>query len=164
MVTKCEVRTAHAFVPASVLNALRREVLERLTDAIFDSRAPVYAEERPDDPCVLPSGAVSNVVIVHRVEQVEDLPENALLVWEPEDWRPEALEKGLATFPNEIWLQLPTVCEEGTLQLIASFVKQHKDKVSGVVLGSVGQLGIDWSVPFAAGSGIDSGNRRQSII
>ena len=159
-VAKCEVRTAHAFVPASVLNALRREVLERLTDAICDSRAPLNAEEHPDDLCFLPSGTVPNVVIVHRAEQLEDLPEDALPVWEPEDWRPEPLGKGLSTFPDKIWLQLPTVCEEGTLQLIASFVKQHKDSISGVVLGSVGQLGIDWPVPFAAGSGIPVMNRR----
>ena len=35
----------------------------------------------------------------------------------------------------------------------------HKDRLGGVLLGSVGQLGIGWPVPFAAGSGIPVMNR-----
>ena len=156
----CTVKTENAFVPASALNALRREALEKLADAICAAAAPEKAEEGPDDACVLPSGGLPDAVIVHRLEQLRDLPENALPVWEPEDWRPDALEREIEGFPGDIWLQLPTVCEEKTLQSIAGFVKDHSNRIHGVVLGSVGQLGIPWPVPFAAGAGIPVMNRR----
>ena len=71
-----------------------------------------------------------------------------------------SLEDNLNSMPDGIWLQMPTVCEEKTLQALHAFAHAHTDKIGGVVLGSVGQLGLEWRVPIAAGSGIPVMNRR----
>lgn len=52
------------------------------------------------------------------------------------------------------------VCEQETLEQIHQFVTEHSNQLGGVVLGSVGQLGMDWPVPFGAGQGVPVMNRR----
>ena len=84
----------------------------------------------------------------------------ARLVWYPEDFREDALETVLAQLPGGVWLQLPTVCEQATLEMLQAFVTRHADKLGGVVLGSVGQLGMKWPLPYGAGVGVPVMNRR----
>jgi len=70
----------------------------------------------------------------------------------------------LAQLPQGAWLHLPMACEEATLQMLHRLVTDHADKLSGVVLGSVGQLGMRWPVPYGAGSGIPVMNRRAAAL
>ena len=58
-----------------------------------------------------------------------------------------------------VWLHLPMKCEQATLEMLHRFVTAHKDKLGGMVLGSVGQLGLEWPVPFGAGEGVPVMNR-----
>ena len=156
----CVVRTENAFVPVSALNQLRREALEHLLDLRADAFAPPASPVCPPDACSLPSAELPLTAVVYGAAQLADVPAGARVVWFPEDWRPAALADGLAAFPQKVWLQLPTVCREATLQAIAAFVSAHTDRLEGVVLGSVGQLGLNWPLPFAAGPGIPVMNRR----
>lgn len=164
----CRVQTENAFVPLSALNNLRRDALTALQEARCDAFARHPGEDQSVEACALPQGDLPATVIFHLPEQLplarEAAGEDARLVWYPEDWREAALEEGLARLPQGIWLQLPTVCEEDTLLAIHRWVSAHQAQLGGIVLGSVGQLGLTWPVPFGAGQGVPVMNRRSAAF
>lgn len=156
------VQTAGAFVPVSVLNQLRREACQQLAEARIAAFTRKAGREEPADDLIYPDTPdVPSMAIVRTREQAGAMQGAAdLLVWYPEDFRADALESGLRDMPDGVWLQLPTVCEEKTLDLLYDFVQRNAGKLGGIVLGSVGQLGRTWNVPMGAGSGIPVMNRR----
>lgn len=156
------VQTAGAFVPVSALNQLRREACQQLAEArIAAFTRKAGREENADDLIYPDTPDVPSMAIVRTREQADAMQGAAdLLVWYPEDFRADALESGLRAMPDGVWLQLPTVCEEKTLDLLYDFVQKNAGKLGGIVLGSVGQLGRTWNVPMGAGSGIPVMNRR----
>ena len=156
----CEVTTAGAFVPVSALNALRREAADQLAEARSDAFARQQGPYVEPDEITLPTGAVPETVIVRHLSQAAGIAPDARLAWYPEDWREETLEAGLDQLPQGAWLQLPVVCEQATLEMIHAAVTRHADRLGGVILGSVGQLGMTWPVPFGAGAGVPVMNRR----
>lgn len=159
------VTTENAFVPVSALNALRREALDKLAQARMDAFARPVSAEVAEDELVLPRGDVPEMLIFRTMEQFAAVQDMAVrLVWYPEDWREEALERMLMQLPEGIWLQLPMVCEEATLQMIHAFVARHTGKLGGVVLGSAGQMGLTWPVSFGAGLGVPVMNRRAAQL
>ena len=153
----CAVDTDNAFVPVSALNALRRDALDRLAAA----RAEAFARQ-PGRRCrapeiALPRGDVPTTVVVRTPAQYEAVKaQDVRVVWYPEDFREEAL----AAMPEGAWLHLPMACEEATLRMLHRFVTANAHRIGGVVLGSVGQLGLDWPVPIGAGEGVPVMNRR----
>lgn len=156
------VQTAGAFVPVSALNQLRREACQQLAEARIAAFTRKAGREEPADDLIYPDTPdVPSMAIVRTREQADAMQGAAdLLVWYPEDFRADALESGLRDMPDGVWLQLPTVCEEKTLDLLCDFVQKNAGKLGGIVLGSVGQLGRTWNVPMGAGSGIPVMNRR----
>ena len=102
-VVSCAVKTGDAFVAASALNALRRDALERLTEAICERRAPMPSEEKPEDSCVLPGGGCRDIVTVHRAFQLNGLPQGAA----------EALERRLDDVVRVRAVELPQVQRHG---------------------------------------------------
>ncbi len=164
------VRTAGAFVPVSALNALRREGLDRLAEARrnafacgpVDGTAPGgEAREGSLERAELPE----RIVIVRNAAQAEACRESgALIIWYPEDFREEALETISGDIQPGDWLRLPEVCEENTLRGIHRWVSRRRDLPGGVMLGSVGQLGLTWPVPVAAGPGIPVMNREAARL
>ena len=156
------VQTAGAFVPVSALNQLRREACQQLAEArIVAFTRKAGREETADDLIYPDTPDAPSMAIVRTREQADAMQGAAdLLVWYPEDFRADALESGLRAMPDGVWLQLPTVCEEKTLDLLYDFVQRNAGKLGGIVLGSVGQLGRTWNVPMGAGSGIPVMNRR----
>lgn len=156
------VQTAGAFVPVSVLNQLRREACQQLAEARIAAFTRKAGREEPADDLIYPDTPdVPSMAIVRTREQAGAMQGAAdLLVWYPEAFRADALESGLRDMPDGVWLQLPTVCEEKTLDLLYDFVQRNAGKLGGIVLGSVGQLGRTWNVPMGAGSGIPVMNRR----
>lgn len=156
------VQTAGAFVPVSALNQLRREACQQLAEARIAAFTRKAGREEPADDLIYPDTPdVPSMAIVRTREQADAMQGAAdLLVWYPEDFRADALESGLRDMPDGVWLQLPTVCEEKTLDALDTFVQRNAGKLGGIVLGSVGQLGRTWNVPMGAGSGIPVMNRR----
>lgn len=156
------VQTAGAFVPVSALNQLRREACQQLTEARIAAFARTTGREEPADDLIYPDTPDAPSMAIVRTREQADAMQGAadLLVWYPEDFRADALESGLRDMPDGVWLQLPTVCEEKTLDLLDAFVQRNAGKLGGIVLGSVGQLGRTWNVPMGAGSGIPVMNRR----
>lgn len=156
------VQTAGAFVPVSALNQLRREACQQLAEARIAAFTRKAGHEEPADDLTYPDTPdAPSMAIVRTREQAGAMQGAAdLLVWYPEDFRADALESGLRAMPDGVWLQLPTVCEEKTLDFLCNFVQRNAGKLGGIVLGSVGQLGRTWNVPMGAGSGIPVMNRR----
>lgn len=157
----CQVVTENAFVPVSALNALRRDALSALEDKRAEAFAREVDEEQPLPDVCLPKGSVPDMIAVRSMEQYEAVKnQGARIIWYPEDFREEAL----AHMPEGVWLHLPMVCEEGTLQMLHRFVTANAARIGGVVLGSVGQLGMKWPVPYGAGEGIPVMNRRTAQV
>ena len=161
----CTVFTENAFVPVSALNALRREALTALEAQRAADFARQDARECPVEACVLPAGSVPETIIFRDMAQygaVKGL--SARLAWYPEDFREEALERNMMALERGVWLHLPMKCEQSTLEMLHRFVTAHADRLGGVVLGSVGQLGLTWPVPMGAGEGIPVTNRRTAQV
>lgn len=156
------VQTAGAFVPVSALNQLRREACQQLAEARIAAFTRKAGREETADDLIYPDMPDAPSMAIVRTREQADAMQGAadLLVWYPEDFRADALESGLRDMPDGVWLQLPTVCEEKTLDLLCDFVQRNAGKLGGIVLGSVGQLGCTWNVPMGAGSGIPVMNRR----
>ena len=156
------VQTAGAFVPVSALNQLRREACQQLAEARIAAFTRKAGREETADDLIYPDTPDAPSIAIVRTREQADAMQGAadLLVWYPENFRADALESGLRGMPDGVWLQLPTVCEEKTLDALDAFVQRNAGKLGGIVLGSVGQLGRTWNVPMGAGSGIPVMNRR----
>lgn len=157
----CAVVTENAFVPVSALNALRRDALDQLAQARADAFARQPGRVLPPEEVDLPEGDVPETIIVRTLAQYNAVKGRAArIVWYPEDFREEAL----SAIPDGAWLHLPMACEEATLRMLHHFVTENAHRVGGVVLGSVGQLGLHWPVPVGAGEGIPVMNRRAARV
>ena len=167
---RIDVRTKGAFVPVSALNSLRREGLERLAEERIRAFRYPPGREIPEEETE-PAGSGKEdrpafrltaelLAVVRNQEQAEAARrDGVLLVWYPEDFRPEALNAIAGRLQKGDWLRLPEVCGEDTLRMLRDFAEARKDLLGGVLLGSVGQLGIRWPVPVAAGPGVPVMNR-----
>ena len=183
------VRTGEAFVPVSALNELRRRALAQLAEErirAFESGTgaaaglPEESEALPKagQPAAASPAARSEIgametaapenraaedypaVTVRTAEQAAEARRQGLrLCWYPEDFREAALEKGLSFLQKGDWFHLPAVCEEETLRRLAAWIEAHRSLLGGVVLGSVGQLGLNWPLPVGAGADIPVMNR-----
>ena len=162
---ECTVFTENAFVAVSALNALRRDALTALENQRAEDFTRSSIREFAADECILPTGRVPETIIVRdmaQYEAVKGLP--GRLVYYPEDFREEALERALEALEGGVWLHLPMKCEQATLEMLHQFIVAHQNKLGGVVLGSVGQLGMQWPVPMGAGEGIPVTNRRAAQV
>ena len=171
---RIDVETEGAFVPVSTLNRLRREGLEKLAAARREAFERELAGAEPAETGCRPEpakaseerdAALLDPVTVRTLEQAEACRrENVRIILYPEDFRPEALESLITKTRPGDWLRLPEVCEEETLQGLLRFAEKHRDRLGGVVLGSIGQLGLRWPVPFAAGPGVPVMNREAAEL
>ena len=160
-----EIETEGAFVPVSEINRIRREALEALEKAREEAFAPAYGETGGMPEAALPRRELPKTAIVRTAEQAEIARENGFrIIRDPEDWREEALRALLEGMPAGDWLQIPRVCTEETLQMILRLVTEYRERIGGAVLGSIGQLGAAWPVPFGAGSGIPVMNRQAAAF
>ena len=157
--------TSGAFVPVSQVNGLRRAALEELAEARIRAFEPAPGAEGTLPPAELPSRDVPPMAYARTAEQAEAARAAGLrVIRDPEDYRPEALRALADTMAPGDWLKLPDVCGEETLQALFRLAEQHREKLGGVVLGTIGQLGLPWPVPFGAGSGIPVMNRQAAAL
>ena len=164
-------KTAGAFVPVSQVNAIRREALSALAAeriSAFEKRNAqcIMHNAQLNTPEVyLPEGDVPGMAYIRTPEQADAARKAGLrVIWCPEDYRTEALQELKTAMQPGDWLALPDVCEEETLQTLRRYAEENKDLLGGIVLGSVGQLGADWPVAFAAGPGIPVMNRQAASL
>ena len=159
------IETEGAFVPVSRVNAIRREALEKLAEARIQAFEPDTDGDGEFPRENLPVSEVPPMAYVRTAEQAEAARAEGLrVVFCPEDYRAEALERLKAEIKPGDWLALPDVCEEETLQALRRWTGENRDLLGGVALGSVGQLGADWPVPYGAGPGIPVMNRQAASL
>ena len=157
--------TRDAFVPVSALNALRRETLDALAEARISAFAPETGIPGEMPAVRLPSGKAPDTACARTREQAEQARKAGLRVaLHPEDYREEALRRLLDEAEDGDWLRLPDVCEEGTLQSLHALTAEYGGKLGGVMLGTVGQLGLDWPVPYGASESIPVMNRQAAAL
>ena len=159
------IETRDAFVPVSEINRIRREALAALEEKRAEAFGPGPGAEGDLPAAELPAAELPKMAIVRTGEQAEAARRHGCrIIWDPEDWREDALRALLTEMPEGDWLQIPRVCTENTLQMIYAATEKHREKLGGVVLGSIGQLGIRWPVAFGAGSGIPVMNRQAAAF
>ena len=159
------IETEGAFVPVSRVNAIRREALEKLAEARIQAFEPDTDGDGEFPRENLPVSEVPPMAYVRTAEQAEAARAEGLrVVFCPEDYRAEALERLKAEIKPGDWLALLDVCEEETLQALRRWTGENRDLLGGVALGSVGQLGADWPVPYGAGPGIPVMNRQAASL
>ncbi len=155
----------NGFIPVSALNALRREALEGLYQkraAAFLKRAvteyplsgaeyPMTAETAPKLVVQSPDASLGQKLLDSGADA---------FVYTPESYEPEALEAAAGLLPKGSWLALPLQAQEGTLDALKNWAHKHRGMLSGVVLGSIGQIGAGFGMPVAAGEGIPVYNGR----
>ena len=152
----------NAFVPVSALNALRRSGAEALAEKRREAFALRMGQKRTAGETVLPNESFPSMEIFRSPRQLTKT--DRIPAWHPEDYREASLEEEIGSIPRGTWFCLPCVCEEATLQRLHAFVERHRDVFGGVVLGSVGQLGLSWPLPMGAGTGIPVMNRRAAAF
>ena len=169
--------TAGAFVPVSQVNGIRREALEQLAEkrirafernARYEAKGPSKGQVNVSSAFICHWQRPRNARCLSYVRTKEQAgaarEAGPGIVWCPEDYRKEALEALKAKMKPGDWLKLPDVCEEDTLQALSRWVKANKALLGGVVLGSVGQLGIDWPVAYGAGPAVPVMNRQAARL
>ena len=82
-----------------------------------------------------------------------------LLLYRPSDLRYAALADALEQLPSGVWLALPPQLSDEAFAQARPAVEAQKQKLEGVVLGSVGQLGFRTGLPVALGDGVPVTNR-----
>ncbi len=161
------VETENAFVPVSVLNALRREALEKLAEARIKAWEKADSFTAQGSAEKKTAGVPEKIpeVIVRTEDQAEAAREEGFRpAWYPEDFRPEAMEHLASVMARGEWLRLPDVCTDEVLESLRAWAEAHRDTLGGVVLGTIGQLGAEWPVPYGAGSGIPVMNREAAAL
>lgn len=149
------------FLPVSSLNALRREAV----DALDTARIQAFEQARPSRPSYTPvvktpeGHPFAEPMLMVRGGNSDlghtFLREGAdVFLLDPEDFRPEALRGQILDAPEGTWLCLPVQMQADTLTMVYETVNECRHHIGGVVLGNIGQLGLPWAVPVAAGESI----------
>lgn len=164
----------NVFAPVAALNALRREAAEKLAlerrNAFAGGKRSEWATQTLPDalsavraqlPSNLPTQAGTLAVRFWEAEQAQALYSAGatLLCYAPRDLRAQTLARELDKLPQGTWLELPPQMSEAALQAVKTLAQGAKNRLAGVALGSVGQLGADFELPVAFGSGIPVTNR-----
>ena len=158
-------------MPVSQVNAIRREALERLAQKrirAFEQTNSAICDQHSESALpaeYLPKTDIPPMAYVRTAEQAEAARTAGMRVIRcPEDYRVEAMEALKAAWHPGDWLKLPDVCEEDTLQALHCWTKDCSGVLGGIALGSVGQLGLDWPVPYGAGPAIPVMNRQAASL
>ncbi len=155
----------NGFLPVSALNALRREALFDLYEkrsASFAKRIrssyplaeAAFPNQKPDVPGLLVKS--KDASLSHKLL---DMGADAFL-YAPEVYTEAALNEAAALLPKGTWLTLPMQANADTLEFLKDWANEHKELLSGVVLGSIGQAGAGFALPMASGEGVPVMNGR----
>ena len=134
------VKTAGAFVPASALNALRRDALDQLTEARVAAqprdispaaRFEIPTRKLPAPRLIVKTGAFSNIAALLNAGAAETL-------FQPQDYREDRLLPLLKAFPAKTRLCLPAQMSENTLEKLKEWTNAYHVPVC---LSSPGQMG-----------------------
>ena len=149
------IQTQNAFAPVSVINQLRRDALL----AYESARAEGFYKEGqkalpPLDLHAIKSPSLSYEKAV-RSDNPADFSDSTLNLFEPLCYD-DAMLEGLDT---PVWLCLPMMCTAAELGDIVKTAEAAKGQIQGLVLQTIGQYGVETSLPLAAAEGIPVWNK-----
>ena len=135
--------TENAFFPVSLLNAIRREGLEKLTE----ERIQNHLVENSETGCfAVPKKRFSHPRLIASTPHFSDIQtlfDNGAdtVIFAPADYTKASLLPHLEHFPENTYLQLPVQCTDETLHFLHEITQE---KHIPVVLSSPGQMGLAW--------------------
>ncbi len=154
--TRLTVHSANAYLPASSINALRREGIARLTQAIISARRPASRSDYAPLPDLPEDDPPRNSLLTVLTSDPSEIP--ALyqagadqVILEPTDWREESLSGYFAQTDLSFILQLPPWCPDKILTSLARLNQKRKIPLS---LGSIGQIGAHLPGALMCGAGV----------
>ena len=143
-----------AFLPASALNALRRDALAALSALRCARPVPRILPEPAI--CRRPAGERLLIAKTPRLESADRLLACGAdwVYWEPDDLRIGALERAMegqtARTLQRTLIALPQVAWTQELSELSDFLNAHADAIAGAVLGNPGQLALQLRLPVVA--------------
>ncbi len=159
------------FLPVSALNALRRDAVDKLTEArIAAFAAP--AEHGTVDFKVNRSlradiSQQALAVIFSDPVMAEKLAEAGatVLVYAPKTFTPDALAADLSRRLNaRCWLRLPPQMTQSALENILPVVEENKERMAGIWAESIAQLALLPELPMIAGEGVPATNPQAASV
>ena len=146
------VKTAGAFAPASALNALRREALEKFTETRIAAQP---RDITPAERFAVPKWDIPTPRLIVKTSEWDIIP--SLLeagaegiLYLPQDFREPYILPILDSFPEKTRLCLPAQCGEDTFQKIKAWAEKRSIPVC---LSSPNQL-ASFSLGDMAGEGV----------
>lgn len=76
------------------------------------------------------------------------------LQYAPRNFAPDQLREELTALPKGAWLALPPQLSDAAFEALRPALEAFRHRLSGVVLGSVGQLGYTFPLPVGLGEGV----------
>ncbi len=150
------LHSACAYLPSSALNALRREGIARLTEAVISSRHPIGKPRPSPASGPLPEPAAPVRFLAVLTSDFSEIP--ALyragadqVLFEPTDFSESRLPDYFTETSFPFILQLPPVCPDSVLRSVSRLNQQRGLTLS---LGSIGQLGARLPGSVMCGPGV----------
>lgn len=148
------------FLPVSALNALRRDAVDKLTEArIAAFFSP--ANNQPSDfkvNRVLSSDINENILAVIFSDAALAAPlmeaGASMPIFAPKTFAADALAKVLPALPKGCWLRLPPQMTQKTLDSILPVIESYRRHLGGIAVESVAQLALLPDMPMLAGEGV----------
>lgn len=150
----------NAFCPVSVLNALRRDALDQLTQQRLPAAYRLSSAVKPDafhhsypaSPAVLVQSG--NAEILRRANELAADG----VIFAPEDTRPEALAEAADKLPAVFALAVPMVLAQQSLKALHAWAHAHADRISRTYLSNIGHFALDWPGEKHADYGLNLAN------
>ncbi len=158
------------FLPVSALNALRRDAVDKLTEArIAGFAAP--AGHAPVDfhvnRVIRADISQNTLAVIFSAPSLADKLMKAgasLLVYAPKTFTADALANDLPVLPRGCWLRLPPQMTQKTLEAALPVIEANKSQLAGVWAESVAQLSLLPDMPMIAGEGVPVTNPEAASI
>jgi len=150
----------NAFCPVSVLNALRRDALDRMTGMRLPAAPALFPMTRPE-----PAGRSYPAAPAVRVQSgdAEILRRAAELgadgvIFAPEDVRPDALALAEGALPEKFSLAVPMVLSQRSLKLLNEWALAVRERIERTYLSNIGQFAFEWPGAKFADYGLNLAN------
>jgi len=150
----------NAFCPVSVLNALRRDALDRLTELRLPPMPETFSLTKPE-----PFKHVYPAAPAVRVQSgnPEILRRAAALgsdgvIFAPDDVRADALNTAADALPETFSLAVPMVLPQRSLEALNAWANAMRDRIDRTYLSNIGQFAFEWPGEKFADYGLNIAN------
>ena len=150
------LHSAGAYLSSSALNALRRDGIARLTEAVISARCPAVRPFTVPASGTIPEPPAPDRLLTVLTSDFSEIPSlyqagADQVLFEPTDWTEKSLPGYFADTSFQFVLQLPPVCPDRVLDSVSRLNQKRGLTLS---LGSIGQLGAHLPGAAVCGPGV----------